>query len=219
MAAEITNTIKNKAGKVLAVFYDDGTIRIDGVRLSYPHVDKPWGKPTTANPNPKKVYSASVIMPKVEFKAVKDALVEHNKTLMAEAKIDFVKPDAKYMIDGDQTGKPENEGAYVIRTREERRPFTKGLKNENLSPDEALAQLYGGCYVSILIRPWAQKSQEWGKRLNCGLTGLRKVKVNGEEGDAFGEGRLGDDEVGDRFADAAPDEENGGFDSDDSDEL
>lgn len=209
--AVVTQTIKDAKGKTLAVFYDDGNVRIDGGILSYPHLDKPWGKATKANPHPTLTYSCSVILNKKRYRPVKDALVEHNKQLMKELRIEFVKDENKYMIDGDKSGKPENADSYVIRTREQRKPFTKGMKNENLTEAETLSQLYGGCEVSVLIRPWAQNSAEWGKRLNCGITGVRKLA----DGEPFGEGRIGDEDVADRFSGAAPDEENGGYDDDD----
>ena len=152
MAAEAIKTIKSKkTGKVLAVLYDDDTMRIDGVRLSYPHLDKPWAK---------------------------DELVKLNEKLAKAANFDYadVRDDAKFLVNGDAGGsKPESKGCYIVRTREERKPFTKGLKNENLTEQQVKDQLFAGCVTSVLIRPWAQKSADWGKRLNCGIVGVRKL--------------------------------------------
>lgn len=210
--AEILQTIKSKSGgRVLAVFYDDGTIRIDGGRLSFPHLDKPWAKPTKANPDPKLVYSGSVILDKKEYRQVKDALVKHNEQLMKEAKIEFVKADAKYIVDGNETGRAENADSWVVRFREDRKPFVKGLKNENLSEAAIKQQLYGGCVVSVLIRPWAQNSADWGKRLNCGFSSVRLMGA----GEAFGEGGIGEEDVTDRMADV---DTNGGFEEEEDDE-
>lgn len=211
----VLQTIK-EGDKVLAVFYSDGTVRIDDVQCSYPHVGRKWSKPSPKNPNPKPVYSCSVLMPKTRYRAVKDALVKLNQELMKEAKIDFVKPDAKYMIDGNDTGKEEMKDCYVIRTREDRKPFVKNERNESMSDDDADRDIQGGDWVSILIRPWPQNSADWGKRLNCGITGIRKLRT----GERFGEGRIGEEEVSDRFSDVGPDEPNGGFSADeDPDQL
>ena len=212
MSAEQTQVIKEAGtNKVLAVFYDDGTIRIDGGIISYPHVGKAWSKPSKDNPNPKKVYSASLLLNKTKYKAVKNALVEHNKTLMKSLDIDFVKDENKYMVDGDKTGKPENKDCYVIRTREERKPFVKDSQKRLMSDDDAERDIQGGDIVSMLIRPWPQKSADYGKRLNCGVSGVMKLAT----GERFGEGRIGEDEIDDRFSDVGPDEAGGGFDDGD----
>lgn len=210
MAATVTQTIKDAAGKTIAVFYDDGTIRFDHVVISYPHLGKPYAKASKDNPNPKPVYSASFLLEKKRFMPVKNALVEHNKLLMAELKIDFVKDENKYIADGDKTGKPENVGMFLVRAREERKPFVKDERNGNMTDENAERDIQGGDIVSGMVRPWAQKSNDYGKRLNCGLTGVKKLST----GERFGQGRIGDEEVGDRFSDVAPDEAQGGFSDD-----
>jgi hypothetical protein len=169
-----------------AVLYSDNCIRIDNVILSYPHLDKPFGR----EGGPAK-YGFVALAPKETHQAVKELCVEVINKLLTENKAGKIGSDRKFIRDGDDTGKEENEGMWVVSAREDNRPTCRDENGEKLTELEVREKFYGGCKVHVLIRPWFQNHKEHGKRVNAGAVSVVFV----EDGEPFGEGRVSDDDI------------------------
>lgn len=169
-----------------ATLYSDGCIRIDNVRLSYPHLDKPW-----AQDGGKPKYSGGFLLPKDSHQAAKDLCVKVIEDICKKEELGKLGSDRKFIRNGDDTGKDENEGMYVVNAREDNRPACRNQKGGVMTETEVKDKFYGGCWVNVLIRPWAQNSKDYGKRVNAGLVAVQFVR----DGEAFGEGRVDDDGV------------------------
>ena len=209
-------TIKER-GKNFIV-YNEGVIRIDNVRFSYPHVDKPWKKESDKGVAK---YGIVGLMPKETHEDAKKAIAKIMKQLAADAKV-TVASNMKFLRDGDaNTGmddddgddKPENTyaGMYFVSARETNRPTLRDKTGKKLDPvddaEKILELFYGGAWGHILIRPWVQNN-EHGKRINAGFVGAMFTK----DDKAFGQGRIDDSGAWDDVSDA-------GGDDDDDDEL
>lgn len=189
-----------------AVLYSDGTVRVDNVRFSYPHLDEPYKGEDGDKPR----YSLVGLLPKRTHKAAKDLLKEEiNKVLKANNKGKPIAADRWFLRDGDQAGKEGYEGMFSINTAEaKRRPTCKGRDGSTLERDEVASVLYGGCWGNILLRPWWQNNK-FGKRVNANLIAVQFVK----DDEPFGEGRIGEEEIDESFEEL--DDDDGGFDDDD----
>lgn len=196
-----------------AVLYSDGTIRIDNVRASYPHLDKPWaGKDADGDEGKKKTakYGIVGLLPKDTHKQAKDLVKQAIMDMMA-ANDTKVATDKWFLTDGDKGEKVEEEGHFKISARESRRPTCRNRDKSILDKDEVAEVIYGGCYVNMLIRPWYQDgvkvAKGYGKRINAGLVAVQFVR----DGEPFGEGAIDDEGV---FDDCEDDDENWGDDDD-----
>jgi len=202
------------------VIYNEGVIRIDNVRFSYPHVDKAWKKETDKGV-PK--FSLTGLMPKETHEEAKVAIAKVMKQLAADAKI-TVASNMKFLRDGDANSgmddddddaKTENTyaGMYFVNARETNRPSLRDKQGKKLDPVDDLEKItelfYGGAWGHMLIRPWVQNN-EHGKRINAGLVGALFSK----DDKAFGQGRIDDSGAWDDVAD--PD---AGDDDGDEDDL
>lgn len=177
-----------------AVLYSDGTIRIDKIRCSYPHLNKPYaGKNRNGEDgNPK--FGIVGLLPKETHKAAKDLIKEVIEKLSKENDTK-VATDKWFLRDGDQSDKPENEGMFTVSAREARRPNVRDRDGSVMDPAEIADKIYGGCWVNILIRPWYQDGVKigagYGKRMNAGLVAVQFFK----DDEPFGEGRINDEGV------------------------
>lgn len=188
------------------------TVRVDNVRISFPHVGKPWAK------NPEKeqeAYSCGGILDKEDHA---EAIELINKVInkMAAANDMRLPPSKLALKDGDspENTKEEYRGAWYFNARETKNLPTAKKKTPkgmvNLTPEQAEREIYGGCYGSILFRLWPQDN-EWGKRINAGLLGVVFLR----DGESFGESRIDDSDAYDDL-----DDSDGGFgDIDDEDDL
>lgn len=215
MARTIVKEVKGQGAlknKVIGRLYDDGTILCIDVRFSYPHIGEPYaGTNDKGEPGTPK-YGVVGMLPKDTHAPLKDLIVEEMTKILREQKIEFKNfpAEKKFMRNGDQSGKEAYVGHWIVSTREERQPAIRNGKLERLRDKKEIADLfYGGAWGAILIRPWWQ-SNKYGKRVNAGLSAIQFIRHD----DAFGEGRISDDEIDDTF-EAYEDEEGGGFDDDD----
>ena len=193
-----------------AVLYSDGLIRIDNVRASYPHLDKPW----SGEEGQEAKFSVVSLLDKGTHKVAKDLIVKRINEILKENKTEKIASDKKFIRDGDQMAKPECENQWVVSARETRRPSVRGSDNEVLTPDEILDTIYAGCYISVLIRPWFQNHAKFGKRVNAGLVAVRFRR----DGEPIGEGRITDDDIDD-YMDDDYDDHGGSSSADDDDDL
>ena len=174
-----------------AALLSNGLIRVSNVRLSYPHLDKPFKKDGDQGVAK---YGVTGLLPKDTHKAAKKLIEEVIADVMKENKVKALAADKKFLRDGDESDKDEHNGHWTISAREERRPILKEMDSEGdltlVEPEDAKETFYGGCWGSLLIRPWFQNNK-YGKRVNAGLTAVTK-KADDE---AFGEGRISEEEV------------------------
>lgn len=193
-ARKAVKTVKN------AILYDDGLIKVMNVRFSHPHLDAAYkGKDDKGVAK----FSVTGMLPKSSHAAAKKLIEERIAEVMKENKVKALAADKKFLKDGDESDKPEYEGHWTISCREERRPPLRDIDKEIVDPSDAKEVFYGGCWGSILLRPWYQNN-DFGKRVNSGLVAVRKSK----DDEAFGEGRITDEEVDEAFDDEeAGDEE------------
>lgn len=191
------------------VLYNDGLIRIDMARASYPHLDRSWAK----EEDQEKKFSIVGMLSKETHKAAKDLCVRRINELMKEGRIEKLGSDKKFIRDGDNSDKVEYEGHWTVSASESRRPSVRGKNNEILTPDDILDTIYAGCYVSILLRPWLQDNK-FGKRVNAGLVAVRFMR----DGEPIGEARISDDDLDDMYSDLDDDFDDDA-DGDDDDDL
>ncbi len=195
-----------------AKLFDDGTILIENVRCSYPHLDKPYAKADKNGKMPEPAFSMTSLMPKATHKEAMLLIRDEVRRILAENKLKDIAADRKFIRDGDLTAKDTDAGHWIVAAREKTAPILRDENNRNVEQINALRKFYPGCFVSTLIRPWFQ-SNEWGKRINANLLAVQFRK----DGEAFGEGRITDEDVDDVFGGVADDAS--GFDADNDDEL
>lgn len=156
------------------VFREDGTILVKNCRLSYEHVFEAWAK----KPEEKKKFSGKFLMPKSTHDADAKALGVHAQKMAMENLKAKVGSDKLFIRNGDDSGKPEQEGHWVISASETKPPKVIRRDKTPVRAEDDL--IYSGCYVNVLIRPWPQNN-EHGKRINAGLMAVQHVK----EGERF----------------------------------
>lgn len=191
------------------VLYTDGTIRIDNVRFSHPHIDKPYKGKNDADTAVPKYSVTGLIDKKTHREVVTQLIVPRINELLKENKVERLAKDKKFCRDGDDGDKKEALGHYTVSARDDRRPAVRGASKEKISDPTVIRDLFqGGHWGTILIRPWFQKN-DFGTRVNAGLSAIQFVRRD----ETFGEGGVTDEEVDDVFEEH-DDEDNGGFDDD-----
>lgn len=201
-----------------AVLYSDGAIRIDNVRLSYPHLAAPFASEGDEGQT-KLSYSVEGMLPKDTHRAAKDLVKKVIEDLLAENKAKV--PTANWFLkDGDKLAEEDEKkeqcaGNFIVKASEKRRPTVRNRKGEVLTPEEAEQLVYGGCWGNILLRPWyfngkAKNGKTYPKRILSNLIAVQFVR----DDEAFGEGRISDDGV---FDSVGGDDNNDGFDDDNND--
>jgi hypothetical protein len=193
-AKEKMRTIRKVDNAALLKKGDQLFIRVSNVRLSYPHLDKPYKKEGDQGVAK---YGVVGLLPKDTHKAARKLIDEVIADVMKENKVKALAADKKFLRDGDESDKEEHEGHWTLSAREERRPVLKEYVDGELSivePEDAKETFYGGCWGSLLIRPWFQNNK-FGKRVNAGLTAVTKKA----DDDSFGEGRIAEEDVDEAF--------------------
>lgn len=178
---EVKKRVKN------AVLYSNGCIRIDNVRGSYVHVDKPYkGKNSKrddgSEAEPK--FSMVSILPKATHKEAKDLILEAITALLKNNKDAKVAKDKRFIKDGDDAEKEEYEGAFTVSSSELKKPKCREKNGELIDDLDRIRELFkSGHWFNVLIRPWFQDN-DYGKRVNAGLVGVQYVKVDKTFGDS-----------------------------------
>ena len=189
---------ETKARKVVkrvenAILYSDGSMRIDRVRFSYPHLDKPWKKKGDQG---EPAYSLTGLMPKRTHKAARGLIQDRIDELLEENKVRKLADDRIFMRDGDRGSNEQAEGHWTISAREQNRPKLRDKNNDPVDPEDVRETFQPGYWGSMFIRPWFMDN-EWGKRINAGLNAVRMMK----EDETFGMSRVTDEELDDVFSD------------------
>lgn len=201
MAKEARSRVREVPG--VFVLFSDDTIRLDNVRLSYPHLDAPFAMDDDEGSKSVPKYSVKLLLPKATHADARTAIQGLMRKLLdaQNPPLKNLPSDKKFMRDGDDSGKDEEAGNWTISARETNAPQLRGAtldpktkKPIRITPEQALNVFYPGCYVSCLIRPWFMKNK-WGKRLNANLIAVQFLK----DGEPLGEGRLRPDDIDDSF--------------------
>lgn len=180
-----------KRGKNV-IRYTDGCLRIDNLIASYPHVDEPWAK----NEKDKPKFSITGLGDKETHAEAKKFCVEIIDELLAEKKMGKIGAEHKFIRNGDDSGKDENEGRWIIKASENanRRPPVRDQRGNLIDQKKIADTIYPGCIVNILIRPWAQNN-EHGKKINANLIGVQFVR----DGERLGEAPIDDEDAWDEI--------------------
>lgn len=201
----VKKTARDSTGKPLAIWYEEGALKIIGVRLSYPHIDKPFkGKQNEGEKDKEAKYGTKGMLPKRTHGPARELINEFNTWLLAQNKDKDGNPpsiarEKKYFRDGDDAEDPIYKDHWIVSASEARRPSARHTDGSLIDPVEknaVIADLFqGGHWGNILIRPWYQDGQKtgkgFGKRLNAGLVGVQFLKRD----ETFGEGRIDDTEA------------------------
>jgi hypothetical protein len=151
------------------IFREDGCILVKNVRLSYPHLFKKWG----LNDGDTKKFSAKFHMDKKTHAADVKALGQHLSKMMTETFKGRIPNDKLFLRDGATMGKDDLEGQWVISASEDKAPDVINRDKSRINEDDDI--VYAGCYVNVLLRPWAQNNK-FGKRINANLLAVQFVK-------------------------------------------
>lgn len=159
---------------------EKGTILVKNVRLSYPHLFEKFAM--EGDDEAKARYSGKFLLDKdthaEEIKAIRRHLMELQKEWF-KGKIGG---DKLFFKDGEDSGKEEQEGCWVISAGDpKRRPQVLDKDKSPITEEDDI--VYAGCFVHVLIRPWKQNHPKYGKRINANLIGVQFAK----DGERFGE--------------------------------
>jgi hypothetical protein len=185
----VTKSEKREAVKTVenATLFSDGTILLKNVRASYPHLFK-----ASAFEGGEPSFSVKALLPKGTHDKAKKLLDGEIAKLLAEKKLK-VAADRLFLRDGDAGDKADDAGSWTVSAREKKRPVIRDRAKQPVDSENA-SMFYGGCWINVLIRPWAQDNK-FGKRVNANLVAVQFVK----DDEPFGEGRIGEDEIDDTF--------------------
>ena len=200
--------IKKKVAN--AILYTNGCIKVENVRFSYPHLDKPYAGKNKSDEGKAQTpkYGIVGMLPKKTHVAAKELIIEAMNALMQANECPKLAPEKKFMRNGDEQDEPVYEGHWTVSAREERAPSIRDKRGTLVTDPKAIANLIeGGYWGHILIRPWFQDN-DYGKRINAGLVGVQHIR----DDETFGEGRIDD-------SDAWTDESGGGAGEEDDDGL
>ena len=222
MAREVVKKVKVKGPKGqpgFAIRYADGTIFIEWVRLSHPHIHAPWKKDGDKG---KKKYSVTAMLGKKTHAAAIELVQESIDEILKTNKVKKLKAEKLFMRDGDESEAEEYEGFMTISAREERRPPMRDRAGKPIEPGEdedgynqAEELFVGGHWGAVLIRPWWQDSKDWGKRVNAGLSSIQFLMRD----ETFGSSRLSEEELDDvHRSHDDDDDDDGSYDDDDEDD-
>ena len=201
------------------VLYSDGLIKVENVRLSYPHLDKPYaGKPDASGKTGEPKYSVTALLNKTTHKAAQALiLAQINEICTAKKWMKDGKrtiPSSKLCLkNGDEEAKEEYAGMWSLNAREKIAPKLRDKRKNRVEQSQAAEMFYPGCWSNVVIKLWPQDNS-YGKRINANLTMVQFVK----DDSSFGEGRISDDDADD-LLDSVDDDDADGGDGDDNDDL
>jgi len=213
-----------KQGKNFIV-YSDGNqklIKVINVRLSYPHFGAQREETDEETGSTRKSWNGVAMLSKSTHVAAKDAFVEIMNGIMAEQVNDkgkkgiVIPPEYRCIKNGDDKEDENMHGHWLISFSDSnRRPGVRDrqgrlIVNDRDIVDEAAIDrmFYGGCYGSVLLRPWyfngkaKGKTKTYPKRICCGFIGAQFV----DDGEPFGSGRIDDSNVWDAVEGGADDD-------------
>lgn len=190
---------KVKSGPNFIVYKsgDQKLIKIENIRFSYPHfghkrVDE------GDDGSKKESWGGVAMLPKATHVAAKDAFVEIMNELM-KANDAKIAPEYRCIKNGDDKEDELMAGHWLISFSDSKvRPAIRDQKAGLMTDADAIDEkFYGGCWGSILLRPWyfngkaKTSSKSFPKRICCGFTGAQFLK----DDKPFGNGRIDDSDA------------------------
>ena len=170
-------------------------IKMQNVRICFPslfHTTSFGGEDTGK-------YDATFVLDKKEHKAaVNEIKAAMNKLTKEKFKGKLPPADKLCIKDGDDTERPEFEGAFTVKASTKKRPLVLDRDKRPLTEDDG--SIYAGCYVNCIITLWAQDNK-YGKRINAQLDGVQfcnngePLGAGGIDVDEFDEFSSEDEEV------------------------
>lgn len=182
-------------------------IKIENVRFSFPYFGSK--REDEGEDGSKRLsWQGVAMLAKGTHVAAKDAFKELLNELEAKAKV-RIPNEYRCLKNGDDKEDEHMHGHWLIsfsegKTRPSARDERGGLMTEI---EEIDAKFYGGCYGSVLLRPWyfdgkaKGKSKTYPKRMCCGFTGVQFLR----DGTPFGNRIDDSDAWGPGGADTDPD--------------
>lgn len=151
-------------------------VKLLRVRLSFPALFSP--KAFDENSSPK--YSATFRLDKSTHAASIKEMQKAIATLLSEHKVKTLSAERIALKDGDESGREEDEGQFIIKASSDKRPTVLNKDKTPLVDSDNV--IYAGCYVNAIISLWFQDHTRYGKRVNASLMGVQFAA----DGEAFG---------------------------------
>lgn len=192
-------------------------IRIDNVRLSYPFLGTPSpDENDDGTPNPK--WRLVAMLPKDTHEAA-HALIEQVIQKIMKENDAKVARDKWFLSDGDEKEAEEMQGMWLVSAADGKiRPRCRDRKGHVIDDIDKIDDMfYGGCWASVLIRPWyfdgksKRSTKSYPKRVASGLTAVMFMR----DDKPFGSGRIDDSDAWGELADGADDDDGMGNVDDD----
>jgi hypothetical protein len=195
--ATIVKKVKNGA------LFSDGSIRISNVRFSYPNVVEPFVNENDDGKKTKRFKIVGMIPKTKDYDEVLEMIRDRIAELLKENKVKALPADKKFLSDGDESGKDESEGFWLVSASEKTRPTLRHwhegksqvLDEEDEDAPDPESLFYGGAWGSLWINPWFQNHAKYGKRVNSNLRAVMFKKHD----EPFGKGKISDEEVDEAF--------------------
>jgi len=223
MAREIAKEVKIKGPegkKGVCILYTDGTIFVEWVRFSYPHLLSPYKREDDEG---KPAFSVIGMLGKDTHAKAIELIDNEIARILRDNKVKKLKQDRLFMRDGDDAEQEEYEGFMTLSAREQRRPPLRNVDGSKLDPDNKkhaakIEELFvGGHWGALLLRPWYMNNK-FGKRVNAGLSSAQFLMKD----ETFGQGRLSEEDLDDTFRSHGAvdddDDDDGGYDDEDDDD-
>lgn len=149
----------------------DDMIMINGARVSFPHL---FSRPVI-NGEEGKCGAALMLDPKRHAKDIHE--LEKAITALCKEKFKGKKlpADKLCLRDGDDKGREEYEGSFVLSANSKARPMVIARDGRSVISDEEDSEIYPGCHVNAKVRLWAQDNK-YGKRINAELVAIQFLK-------------------------------------------
>lgn len=163
---------------------DPAIIKLENVRLSFPHLFKPHAMEEGQEPK----FSATFLLDNEKHAA----LIERIEKTIERIALDHWKKKMSFkkcIRDGNEKADLDGygDGITFISAARKTRP---AVVNRDVTPlTEEDGVIYSGCYVNATVRLWVQDNK-WGKRVNAELRAVQFVK----DGESFGAGKVNAEE-------------------------
>lgn len=148
-------------------------ITIKNAVLNFPSV---FSLPTINGEKATKYSTKIILDPKEHAAVIKQLQAEVEKLRVEKWKTLKLPSDRGCLRNGDDLGKEEYEGKFVLSASTKKRPVVVDTKMEPLTEDDD--KIYSGSICNVNVNLWAQDNQ-FGKRINCELLAIQ-FKADGE---------------------------------------
>jgi len=193
--SQLTLVKEVKNGAVMKDAKGEIFFRVDRVRASYPFVGTP-SDDEGENGEQRQSWRIVGMLPKATHTEIKDELKAHIQKLMKDNE-SKVPADKWFLTNGDDKEDEAMHGHFLVTASDsKKRPKVRDRKGQIMDDIQKIDDtFYGGCWVSLLIRPWffngkaRNSSKNYPKRVSANLVGVMFYK----DDTPFGSGRIDDD--------------------------